>query len=510
MRKLSVILKVALSKSGSPTLAASAFAGSARAKALVTVGLTAAYVLAYGRLDPVFGNAAGIWVTLPVLMAAWFFGARLGLVAGLLAFSINSLLIVFVADRDWTEWVSHGGLLGGGAEVMVGFVVGLLRDLRTTAVTEMQQRRRMEERFRNLVENSSDIVWGTNERGTYTYCSPNMSAMTGYGWEELLCKTPFDLMRPGEAERAREQFALARAGNHSLPLQEHTIVCRDGHEETIERNGVPIVDRGGRLAGYRGVDRNVTERKAAQVRRRDLETKALAQAKLAALGEVAAGVAHEMSQPLTYFRILIQGLEANLKLNNLDEESLKRQLIESDRQVDRMSKMVVHLQTFGRADDSQMASVDLVVPLENALLLVGDQLRIEDIEVGLHVEKGVPVVLGNSDKLEQVFLNLFQNSIDALRQMPRKSRIEVTLGRAEDRSEVWIRFADNGVGIASAHVDRVYESFFTTKPPGEGTGLGLSIVQGIVTDHAGRIDCESELGEGTTFTITLSAQVAAK
>ncbi len=251
----------------------------------------------------------------------------------------------------------------------------------------------------------------------------------------------------------------------------------------------------------------IIERKSAEQAQRALEVKALAQSKLATLGQVAAGLAHEINQPLTYISTMNQVILESLNLNDLDVERAAERLTESHKQIGRITKIVQHLRTFGRADETEMTPVDLHAILDDTLLLMGERLRLSNIILERYTEQTVSRVIGSSSQLEQVFINFFQNSIDALSGDTSEKKITVRIWKSLDDSSVIIEFSDNGPGIPPEHLDTVFEPFFTTKLVGQGTGLGLSIVYGIIQEHQGTISCRSEQGVETTFLITLPAEI---
>ena len=256
--------------------------------------------------------------------------------------------------------------------------------------------------------------------------------------------------------------------------------------------------------------REITERERAEDERRALEIKALTQSKLANLGEVAAGLAHEINQPLTYISTIGQVLLEDLKINQFDPDRAEYQLTEAHRQIGRINRIIEHLRTFGRADDGEMAPVDLETTLENSLLLLDQRIHLANIDLDLQVALNTPKIMGNANRLEQVFINLLQNSIDALEVGSIGGKIGVRLGEYSSeetgRPSVRIEFFDDGGGIPEEHINEIFDPFFSTKPAGKGTGLGLSIVYGIISDHGGTITCESESNSGTRFIITLPAE----
>ncbi len=140
------------------------------------------------------------------------------------------------------------------------------------------------------------------------------------------------------------------------------------------------------------------------------------------------------------------------------------------------------------------------------MLLIGEKLRLGNIRIETHIDEDLPSIVGNSNQLEQVFINLFQNAADAFKDQKGSPKITVGMRLSLEQAGVEIEFSDNGMGIAPEHLQRIFDPFFTTKEVGKGTGLGLSIVYGIVQDHGGTITCNSKLGEGASFLITLPGQ----
>lgn len=377
---------------------------------------------------------------------------------------------------------------------------------------ELEQRKRAEEalmetetRFRDLVEGSSDILWEADQSCTYTYCSSNSETILGYSPSEMIGRTAYDFMPADEAVRMKGYIEAKAAAGEPFALVEHRVVYQNGGIGYMECSGKPMFDQIGKVVGYRGVNRDITIRKTEEGERRSLEIKALAHSKLATLGEVATGVAHEINQPLTYISTMIQSLQEDLQLNDFDAQSALVRLGESIRQVDRITEIVSHLRTFGRNDDITFNSVDLRRVLDNTLLLIGDRMRNMKIDVQTDFEVGLPNIKGNSSQLEQVLTNLFQNSIYALDNRTQLGGAEIKIKAVLEvgGDEVRIEFSDNGIGIAPAHLEKIFEPFFSTKEVGHGTGLGLPIVYGIVQDHGGSINCRSEWNEGTTITIVL-------
>jgi signal transduction histidine kinase len=222
--------------------------------------------------------------------------------------------------------------------------------------------------------------------------------------------------------------------------------------------------------------------------------------KMASIGVLAAGVAHEVNTPLTGISSYTQML-----LENADPDNPSTALLEKiERQTFRAAKIVNSLLNLARPSDGEAAPVDLHVVIGDVLSLLEHQLQIGNITVRRELSTQPAVVLGAEHKLQQVFLNLFLNARDA---MPSGGWLSVATRLEGDR--VIAEVADTGSGIPSEQIARIYDPFFTTKAIGRGTGLGLSITYGIVREHDGTILCDSAVGHGTRFMMALPLAPAA-
>jgi C4-dicarboxylate-specific signal transduction histidine kinase len=221
--------------------------------------------------------------------------------------------------------------------------------------------------------------------------------------------------------------------------------------------------------------------------------------KLATLGELTTGVAHELNNPLNNIGLFI-GNATDLVQLGTDPERIERELARAMQQVRKATEIISHLRTFGRAAPFSRDPVSLSQVITQAVSLVQEQLRMRAIRVTIDLDPEDPVVLGNPLQLEQVFINLFTNARDALAESERKE-IHITGSIAAQAVE--IRFTDTGPGIPPALEARIFDPFFTTKEVGQGTGLGLSITYGIIKELGGTISVTSPPGEGATFLLRL-------
>jgi hypothetical protein len=222
--------------------------------------------------------------------------------------------------------------------------------------------------------------------------------------------------------------------------------------------------------------------------------------KMASIGLLAAGVAHEVNTPLTgissYTQMLLEGIAP---------DDPKAPLLEKiERQTFRAAKIVNGLLNFARPAQTESGPVDLHAVINDVLSLLEHQLRGGSIQLRKDLAVTAPVVVGVEHKLQQVFINLFLNARDA---MPSGGWLSIATRVDGDRAVVEV--ADTGSGIPNDQLARIYDPFFTTKPIGQGTGLGLSICYGIVQEHHGTIECDSRVGHGTKFVLTLPLSAAA-
>jgi two-component system, NtrC family, sensor kinase len=220
--------------------------------------------------------------------------------------------------------------------------------------------------------------------------------------------------------------------------------------------------------------------------------------RLAAAGQLAAGVAHEIRNPLTSIRSTIQYVLPSFEAADPKRELLQELILE----IDRMDRIVNDLLSLARPSPSAPANTDLIDLLDQCLLLIGAQARKQGVEIECGYEAPQLFVPADAAQIKQVFLNLLLNALQA---MPGGGTLGVWAGRGRSdlagREFIEIRIRDTGAGIAKEHLDRIFDPFFTLKQ--EGTGLGLSICFNLVQQHHGDIEVESELGRGTIFSVRL-------
>ncbi len=248
--------------------------------------------------------------------------------------------------------------------------------------------------------------------------------------------------------------------------------------------------------------------------------KALHAARLASLGEMATGVAHELNQPLTAMLFDADYLKTRAQQSLASDNPLSAEDVRAiaggiSQDIERCRRIIDHLRAFGRVSQNPAVPTDLNQIVRDSFVLLQERLRLRDIDVQQSLLPDLPPVQGNAQKLEHVFVNLITNAEYALGEMARRvaegevpradyhKELEVTT--STDGQIVFVKIQDNGCGISEADFDHIFQPFFTTKPVGEGTGLGLSTSYGIVHEYGGEITFESSENAGTTFTVRFPA-----
>lgn len=248
----------------------------------------------------------------------------------------------------------------------------------------------------------------------------------------------------------------------------------------------------------------------AEVQRREQELREkqeqLVQAgKLATLGELTTGVAHELNNPLNNIGLFIGNVIDLIELGEGDPQRILHELHSAMQQVHKATEIISHLRTFGRVATVSREPVVINQVIQRAISLVHEQLHLRQIEVQLRFPPEDVIIIGNAIQMEQVFINLLTNARDALAGAAQKL---ITVTCAVKTDVVNIHFCDTGPGIPAGLEQRIFDPFFTTKEVGAGTGLGLSITYGIIKEHQGSIALESRPGEGALFLIQLPLKQA--
>jgi C4-dicarboxylate-specific signal transduction histidine kinase len=239
---------------------------------------------------------------------------------------------------------------------------------------------------------------------------------------------------------------------------------------------------------------------------RDKQEQLVQAGKLATLGELTTGIAHELNNPLNNIGLFVGNAVDLIELGVADEARILHELHSALGQVRKATAIISHLRTFGRAAAVSREPVAIGAVIARALALMHEQLRLREIDVELALCPDDPTVIGNAIQLEQVFINLLSNARDAVADAPRKA---IAIAYAVEGDAVALRFEDSGAGIPAGLERRIFDPFFTTKEVGAGTGLGLSITYGIIKEHGGTIAVANRPEGGAAFQIRLPLAGAA-
>lgn len=292
-----------------------------------------------------------------------------------------------------------------------------------------------------------------------------------------------------ESLKTREPYSI----HHRLRMPDGRIKhVHERCETAFGPDGAPLISR--------GTVQDVTEMIEAEKKNGELQQQVYHSAKLASVGELAAGVGHEINNPLMVIGAAIHQLESELQARGVREGRFEELLKRQADAVDRIRTIVNALRLYSRADEERNDPFELNVAVHRALDLVQSILKSHGIEVRLHLATPSPLVTGAIGRLQQVMVNLLNNSRDALVARPQQL-IEISTRTRNGRAEIEVR--DTGAGIDPAILPKIRDSFFTTKEPGKGTGLGLSISSNIVSRMKGEMRISSEVGVGTSVLISI-------
>jgi len=359
-----------------------------------------------------------------------------------------------------------------------------------TEQREMERRLHREQEFaRRLMDSFPDLVVALDAESRYTFASPQIIDLLGYQPEDLIGKKLGRRTDPHDRAAMMELFDDLISGRRSNGQIEYRTQHKNGTWRLFRASARPLQDETGRTTGIIASVRDITDQQR-------LQQQLIQSERLAAMGQMIAGVAHELNNPLT----AILGV-TELMRDQAANENAHRQLDLAHRQARRAAHIVESLLVFSRPATPRNALLHLSDLLHRTLQLHEHSLRSNNIQVDIVARPELPTVLGDSNQLTQVFLNLIVNAEQAIREIREQGTLRIRLGVVGDR--VLITFQDDGVGIRRETLPRIFDPFFTTKRPGRGTGLGLSICMAIVREHNGDISAQPLPDGGSVFTVSL-------
>jgi len=277
---------------------------------------------------------------------------------------------------------------------------------------------------------------------------------------------------------------------------EREVVTPSGEVTYWENTANPIRDASGEIVACIEVGRNITERKQAEEREKELQKELLLSSRLASIGELAAGVAHQINNPLTG----VLGFSQRLLKKSTDQET-KQYLKRIYTEAERAAKVVQNLLTFARRRQPHKQYSDINEILESAMELRAYELKTSNIELITNLAPKLPEIMLDFHQIQEVFLNIILNAEQAMTEA--NSGGKLTIKTEERKGYIRTTFTDDGPGIPAEHLDKIFDPFYTTKGEKGGTGLGLSVCHGIITGHGGKIYARSKPGKGATFFVEL-------
>lgn len=364
---------------------------------------------------------------------------------------------------------------------------------------EMEQKLKEAHDFLNkFIRNSPNAIIATDLKGDIIIWNPGAEETLGYTAEQVVGKMNIKQIYPeGVAKKVMKMLRGPEyGGKGKLKSYPIVFVRRDG--EIVEGNlsASIIYDQDGKELASVGIFVDLRERLEMEEKLRQTQEQLLQSEKLAAMGRLTSQIAHELNNPL-------YGIMNTLELlkTEISPESKRRKILEMAlSETVRLSELLRKMLSFSKPDEEEKQPTDVNIVLDEILLLHEKQLREHSIRINAVFEDNLPEVFASKNQLRQVFLNMISNARDA---MPDGGTL--TVSTRSHNSKIHIEISDTGTGIEKGHLDKIFDTFFTTKASVKGVGLGLSVCYGFIKEHGGDIQVQSEKGKGTSFTITLPA-----
>ncbi len=368
---------------------------------------------------------------------------------------------------------------------------------------DISQRKTMERELReanefltNLIESSVDSIIVTDMKGNILIFNAGAERILGYQSEEVINKMNIrQLYAPGGARGVMKKMRRPDYGGVGK-LDSLRIVLRDKSGEWVDGDlsaSLIYDDQGNEICSI-GIFKDLRERLKMEEKLRETQQQLTQSEKLAAMGRLTSQIAHELNNP-------IYGIMNTLELlkTEISPESKRRKILEmSLSETQRLSDMLRSMLSFSKPEEEVRRPVDVNELLESIVLLIDKQMREANIEIEMRFAEEIPKVMGSTNQLRQLLLNIIRNAREA---MPQGGILSLeTMG--EDK-RIIINIKDTGMGIPQEIRDKIFEAFFTTKEEVKGVGLGLSVCYGIIKDHGGEIRVQSEEGRGSTFSVIL-------
>ena len=375
--------------------------------------------------------------------------------------------------------------LKDGAGIAQG-MIAICHDLSQVRRLEVEIHQK-DQFFASIVRNSADAILTLDSEERITSWNKGAEAMFGYTEAEMLGQS-LEILLPEDLQEQRELQKISQTARLEGYLRSYQTrrITKEGQLIDVIFTRTAIKDNEGQIVGFSSVMKDVTNQKLIERHLAQME-------KLSAIGELSAGLAHEIKNPLAGIKGAIEIIRDGWADGHPNRMILGEVLAE----VSRIDRIVMNLLSYSKPRRPDFASVNLVALIEQVISLLDNVADAKKIQLSLKVKKEIPLVTGDENDLKQLFMNLILNSIEAI---PNGGSVEVSLDEISD-SNLCIEVSDNGSGISSERLNKIFQPFYTTKKA--GTGLGLATCKRIVLDHGGEIRVESEVGNGTRFRIEL-------
>ncbi len=368
----------------------------------------------------------------------------------------------------------------------IEYVFAVAKDITEEKVKEIEL-----QRFFNIVESSLNPIQITDLHGKMIYVNPAFVKSSGFSMKELIGKNP-GIFGSGKLPKKFWDKMWQTISSGKVWFGEIEDRKKSGEPFYTQLLISPIFDKDEKVTGYFGIHRDLSEK-------RTLEKQLIHTQKMESIGTLAAGIAHEVGNPLASISALVQVAQ-----RSTEDAFIKEKLNLVKSQVTRISKIIRDLVDFSRPSNFELQRVNINECLKEAVEITKVGTKAKTIEFSVKLSDDIPYLPLVADQLEQVFINILLNAVDALNEVKdEKKEKRISIESSLSKDEAIITFTDTGSGISEANLSKIFEPFFTTKSKGRGTGLGLWVSYGIIKSFQGNLEVQSNTGLGTTFKIKL-------
>lgn len=384
---------------------------------------------------------------------------------------------------DWTEWRGRALIDSSGTHYGYQAVGRIVTDL----FEAEQKLRESELRYRSIVEDQHEMIIRFDQTGTITFANDAYARDAGCSPQEAIGRSCFDRIHPDDLQEARKLMAATNLENPSAFMQMR-IVLDDGTIRWRKWNGRALYDDQQQLLGYQAIGRDITELRKAEARLRQKETELAHMARVSAMGEMVAGISHEIKQPLATISNFASASQMVLEQEGLSDEDcskLQSWTMRISKQTDRINAIIQRLRRFGRPG-SQKQTFSMRDAIKEALMVTETATRDAVDELKVDYSDELSEVHADRIQIEQVLVNLIRNACDAMVDTPIGER-KLTIKATQDEQKLTVLVSDSGPGIPTGKTKEVFDMFITSKS--DGMGMGLAISRSIIEAHDGKIRC---------------------